>query len=128
MRISDWSSDVCSSDLRVIRSAIANMTRCAPSTKAFQQLSDFKRFSDDRLGRLSDDSTLITLDADKPFDRQEPYCLAFRATSDAKPLPEIACHKPSSSSALSTVNTGYEARRVATAAGSTCRCRWSSAD
>src|SRR3546814_21077331 len=95
--------------------SIANMTRCAPSTKAFQQLSDFKRFSDDRLGRLSDDSTLITLDADKHFARQEPSCLAYRATSDAKHLHALALHK--------TLSRSSEERRVGHELDRTCTSR-----
>src|SRR3546814_8675459 len=52
MRISDWSSDVCSSDLIIVRSLVAKTTRHAATARFDQAHIQFRNQSQYRLHRL----------------------------------------------------------------------------
>src|SRR3546814_11558480 len=101
MRISDWSSDVCSSDLRQLTNG-----------------QDFRRFGglDRRSSYYSYPANIYSLDS---CPQGEPYCFV--------PLDNRG-HLPGTNAPYATVPSGQnrsEERRVGNECVSTCRSRWS---
>src|SRR3546814_8744482 len=107
MRISDWSSDVCSSDLVVCvvalgegsrQMVLASISRLGTNTL---EIFPGKDFGDVRSGKIT---TLVVADAEALA--HEPYAASVTPT-------------------VSTSGTRSEERRVGKECVSTCRSRWS---
>src|SRR3546814_18274774 len=102
MRISDWSSDVCSSDLSVSADFAAAINRAAGNDAICSQLIDARRAFVKSAGKAAEDAALE----------------AFLAAKDPQPAasPLIS---------LDALYSRSEERRVGKECVSTCRYRWS---
>src|SRR3546814_9158421 len=84
MRISDWSSDVCSSDLRMLDSGntrTISLSRSAPSSDAAARASalkqvDFNARQRERLPRCNDAAPVIPAEANLRALTRSPNCNA----------------------------------------------------
>src|SRR3546814_12446806 len=101
MRISDWSSDVCSSDLKIM-SKVANWTlgSCAALVGVVWLIA-------------------VNADSDEPVAAEPEVSAAVTQAPAAAPV--LAATPPASAA----VETRSEERRVGKECFSTCRSRWS---
>src|SRR3546814_18026347 len=106
MRISDWSSDVCSSDLALVGTYEQGLTSlaAAPGRKLFLFLGS-------TVGNLEDDEIVPLLQMMARHCSTEDRLLI---TADLRKDPQVALNAYRS-----------EARRVGNECVSTCRSRWS---
>src|SRR3546814_12587711 len=108
MRISDWSSDVCSSDLVSHRQALKERRREAASGHVARALSYFTDGTEFELWMHEAFETLVRADF-----------------SQSKERAAIASARPRDSKGVSAVSDRSEERRVGKECVSTCRSRWS---
>src|SRR3546814_18501313 len=104
MRISDWSSDVCSSDLR------------------FPQFIDLVR---SMLVDVDHIGAAPRHDLDKPDPREMPERLAHRRMAHSEARGDFALAQPRSGRTPPFDDVRSEERRVGKECVSTCRSRWS---